>query len=274
MRLIGMHLRMTTTLLDLAEKARVLNMDTFQCFLTDPLTNTLIKSNRSTIAAFVKLRREYCGPLYVHASYKTNLCNTEHTRLWLLKKEIDIARRLEFTHIVIHPGATRGSTMKIVGIDAMVRRLNSLIKYAPDVTIVLENTAHGSLSVGGDLEDFASVLQKIDHPEKIAFCIDTAHAYSYGYDLVADMPGFIEIIQRTIGLERITLLHVNDTSEKCGGKIDCHKNIGEGMLGESLLKTFALHPLLKHVPMITEPPVQCDEEATMQMMRSWHGGSV
>ncbi|HML19249.1 MAG TPA: TIM barrel protein, partial [Candidatus Dependentiae bacterium] len=69
------------------------------------------------------------------------------------------------------------------GIDELARSLNYVMKYEREITIVLENTTHGNLSVGSDITDFKLLRAKLDYPERISFCIDTAHAYSYGYDL-------------------------------------------------------------------------------------------
>src|SRR5437667_347320 len=83
---------------------------------------------------------------------------------------------------------------------------------AQDITIVLENTCHGKLAVGSDILDFKVLLEKINKPERIGFCIDTAHAYSFGYDIADDQmqDDFIRLLESTIGIERIKLIHLND----------------------------------------------------------------
>ena len=137
----------------------------------------------------------------------------------------------------------------------------------------MENTAHGNMSVGSDLQDFHQLLQKLDHPEKISFCIDTSHAHAFGYD-IADITKhgeFIDLLDELIGLERIVLIHLNDTKEKCGSLIDRHDIVGQGKLGDSVLKHFIAQPRLAHIPVLMELPVLPEQEeiALLRKVISW-----
>jgi apurinic endonuclease APN1 len=176
--------------------------------------------------------------------------------------------------MILHPGSARGAANRMQGIDAMVRVLNTIVKNEQDIKIVLENTAHGKMSIGGDLRDFQQVLQKVDNPERIMFCIDTAHAFAYGYD-VKDPQGqdaFIALLDRTIGIERIALLHVNDTHETLGSYMDRHHMVGEGQIGDEALQRFVLHPRLCTIPMLMEPPIATadQEHGMLKKVISWH----
>src|SRR5205814_3541741 len=127
---------------------------------------------------------------------------------------------------------------------------------------LLENTCHGNLAVGSDITDFKQVLEKIDKPERIGFCIDTAHAYSFGYKITDQQSqlDFIRLLDATLGLERIKLIHLNDSAESFSSRIDRHAVFGKGKIGFETLVQFAQQPLLQHIPIILEMPELALEE--------------
>ena len=187
-------------------------------------------------------------------------------------RELELAKKLEFTAIVLHPGSARKTGKKADGVAAIARKLNAILKNETDITILLENTAHAGHSIGGDLNDFKLLRERLDHPEKIKFCIDTAHAYSYGYDLTQEkgQKHFADLIQKCIGFENIALIHLNDTKQECGSRIDRHEIIGEGKLGP-ILPDLVRHEQLKKVSIIMELPV-IDEEKEKEVLedvRKW-----
>src|SRR4029079_18298063 len=164
------------------------------------------------------LRRAHFAQLYAHGSYWINLANIEQEGHYALDRELTLARTLEFTHFVLHPGSAKGAQKKEEGIDAVVRSVNAALKKHADIIFVLENTAHGGMSVGGDITDLAQIYARINNPERVALCIDTAHAHVYGYDMITyeGRHNFISMIDDTVGISSLALLHVNDTQDARG----------------------------------------------------------
>jgi len=148
----------------------------------------------------------------------------------ILRRELTLAKSLEFTHLVLHPGSAKGAREKSEGIDALARMLNRLLFYERDIKVILENTAHGNMSVGSDLQDFQQLLQKLDQPERISFCIDTSHAHAFGYDIMdkSAQASFVDLLDELVGLERIVLIHLNDTKEKRGLVLIVMISLGRG----------------------------------------------
>ena len=271
LRKIGLHLRLTSTLSELAQKAASLQMPIFQCFLIHQVTNQFISPSDAEIKEFLTQWRGKFNNLYVHGSYWINLASpASHNKIIL--REIELAKNLEFTHIIVHSGSVRQVTEKSIGIGVMAKNLNALLKKENQIKVVLENTAHAGLSIGGDFNDFFQLSQHLDHPEKVLFCVDTAHAFVYGYpiDTSGGQAQFLEIIKETIGFNRIALIHLNDTSQPCQSRLDKHEKIGTGLLGNSL-ESFISHPSLRKVPIIMELPllIQEEEKAVLEMVRSW-----
>jgi len=250
-----------------------LKMDLYQCFMVLQGTGTLIALDDNDVQAYLKVRREHFGDLYMHGSYWINLASISFAKHYSLQHELAIAKRLEFTHIVLHPGSAKGAQSRFEGIDAMARVINTTLRTEHSIKLVIENGAYGALSVGGDLTDFQLLLAKLDHPEKILFCIDTAHAHSYGYNLMgaAAQNEFVALLESTIGIDNISLIHLNDTNELCGSKSDRHEVLGKGLLGEDVLREFAMHDKLKHIPLLMELPTlsEADEQIILNTVRSW-----
>lgn len=274
MRDIGLHLRLEKELCEIAQRATALSLPFFQCFLRPSGSKDPIFFERRDVNQFLRRYRPAFNKLYLHGSYWINLASITHTKHHVLTKELYWAKKLQFTHMILHPGSATGATNRIQGLDAMVRTLNDILKDERDIKIVLENTAHGKMSIGGDLRDFEHVLQRVDHPERIMFCIDTAHAFAYGYDVKnpQGQDAFIALLDQTIGIDRIALLHVNDTHEKLGSYMDRHHMVGDGEIGDEALQRFVLHPQLCTIPMLMEPPVATadQEHGMLKKVLSWH----
>ena len=274
MRIVGLHLRIFNDLLQVASRAVALQLKSFQCFLMYQATKKPLRISHADIKEFRLMRKQF-HDLYVHGTYWINLCGEYAQQGYgILKKELKLAKRLGFSHYVLHPGSANGWQDRMQGIDCLVRLLNDLTKQENEIKIILENTAHGGKSVGSDLYDFKLIREKLDVPEKIAFCIDTAHAHAFGYDIISPngLKQFFEIIEATIGFDALALIHLNDTKEPIGFKKDRHEVIGQGLIGSDALRRFVHDERLKKVPIILElPQVEDDEqEKILKMVRAWH----
>lgn len=273
MRDIGLHIRLEDTIVGVAQKAAQLELPVFQCFFLHQKTHRFIHPSYYQANDFKKMRNRF-KQLFVHASYWTNFASIHDISLYIFRRELCLAKQLGFTHIIIHPGSAKGAADKTAGIDALVRRLNNILKDEQDITIVLENTAHGNLSIGGDLLDFKAILEKIDYPEKISFCLDTVHAHVFGYSIsnVQDQQDFFNTVEQTIGFERIALIHLNNTDQPVGSCMDRHLLLDQGILPLAALQSFVLHPSIRDVPIIMELP-EVDESIEKEMLTlvsGWH----
>lgn len=271
MRYVGLHIRLNNTLIDVARHAQAMNVPIFQCFFIKQSTNQIITPDDQEVGEFVREWRPQFKDLYLHGSYWINLASTPGENRVLLR-ELELAKRFEFTHIIIHPGSAKKSKDKKEGISTIAKSLNHLLKHEQSVKIILENTAHAGLSIGGDLHDFLHLRQRLDHPEKVLFCLDTSHAHSYGYDILSEkgQAEFLELVDQTMGLANVALIHLNDTKQLKGSRIDRHEKVGEGVLAP-ILPTFINHESLKNIPVILELPVIAaeEEQAVLNMVRSW-----
>lgn len=272
---VGGHIRMRSSLQELLDRADALNLPFFQCFFVPQELGKLITVSKEDIYQFLRVRRTRFKDLLCHVSYWVNLSSLTTNGFAQLRREITFAKRLDFNHFVLHPGMAKGGNNKIQGIDALATSLNILFEAEQDIALMLENGCHGNLAVGSDITDFKLLLEKLDKPERVKFCIDTAHAYSFGYNIAdsSEQEKFIALLDATIGIERIMLIHLNDTNEALGSYIDRHGIIGQGNIGESALKRFAMHPQLQTIPLLLELPELTveDELLVVNKVREWSG---
>jgi apurinic endonuclease APN1 len=261
--------RCNQSLIELIEKAVRLELPIFQCFLRQQ-SGKMVQAPEQEIALF----RAACRNLskrFVHASYRINLADPTTTHHPALKQELYWTRKLHFNHIVLHPGSAASCSS---GIDALARTLNTLTASTKGIQFVLENVAFAAPSIGGSLEDLQAIRSKLDKPECVGFCIDTAHAHAFGYNLAtpAGRKEFINLLGTTIGYESIALIHINDTESSLGAQHDIHCRLGAGTLGIEALKEFSLDTRLQHIPLILELPAieESEEKEDLAIARSWH----
>lgn len=218
---------------------------------------------------FNALREEHAMTVYMHSSYWINIATGRPAGRTMSERflchELRAARQLGIPYLVLHPGAaidypaSNDRAARLRGIDTFAAVLNKLLKAEPDVMVLLENTAHGGRVVGSDLKDLSLIFQKIDYPERIGFCIDYAHAFVFGYDL-NQTDTFVSLVDRTIGWEKVKLIHLNDAYDPPGSMQDRHAIPGEGNIGKMVLRKLLYHPSTASIPHIIEPPLVAQEQ--------------
>lgn len=267
-RNIGLHLRCNKSVTELIKKATRLELPLLQCFLRQP-SGIMVPIGQQDImlyrAAWHNIRKSF-----VHGSYRINLADPALTYHPALKQELYWTRKLGFNHIILHPGSY---AIHDAGIDSVARMLNTYIHMAKGMQFVLENVAFAAPSIGGAIEDLQAIRNKIDYPDRLSFCIDTAHAYAYGYDIATNegRNNFIDLLGSTIGYNTIALIHINDTQSTLSARQDIHCRIGTGTIGIEALKEFALDTRLQHIPLVLELPTlaENEEKEDLEIVRSW-----
>lgn len=266
---IGVNIRLLSTLEDVIIQAQRLELSCVQSFVTYQETGNYI--SLSAIAHKRLLSSKQSINLIIHGSYKVNVASSAHTHktLYFLKKELALAQKVDAQYLVLHPGSRDIDKTVIDAIDTIAKNINALYKKGDLPILLLENVAFSNRSIGGALEELALIRAKLDKPEKVQFCIDTAHAFSFGYNIadLATQNLFIEHLDTTLGIDSVALLHINDTQEQLGSYKDRHEIPGDGLIGQKALKYFVAHKLLKHIPCIIELPhldeVKVKEVVTM-----------
>ncbi len=190
----------------------------------------------------------------VHAPYIINLANDKNHdfNVTFLKEEIKRVEELGVSLLVLHPGSHVGLGIE-AGIQNIIDSLNEVIEEKQKVIICLETMAGKGSEIGSHLEEIKKILEGVNIPSKVAVCMDTCHLNDAGYDLT-DFDSFLEEFDRVIGLEKLLVVHINDSKNGLGSHKDRHENIGYGTLGYETIVRIVHHPKLKGIPKILETP--------------------
>ena len=196
--------------------------------------------------------------LVVHAPYIINIANTTKPATFelgveFLQNEIIRTEALGAKQIVLHPGAHVGAGSD-AGIQKIIEGLNEVLTNDHDVQIALETMAGKGSECGRTFEELAQIIDGVTHNERLSVCFDTCHTHDAGYDIVNDFDGVLEEFDRIIGVERIKVVHVNDSKNVCGAQKDRHENIGFGEIGFDALNYIVHHDQFKDIPKILETP--------------------
>jgi deoxyribonuclease-4 len=206
--------------------------------------------------------RHGISPIAIHASYLINLAGSaepfaSQSRANLVH-ELRQAPAYGATLVNTHIGSHRGG-----GHAAGVRRIvenvaAALAEKPPTVRLVLENSAGGGDNIGSRLEDLATILEAIPAGlnDGLAFCLDTAHLWGAGYDIGSGegATAVIDQFARLVGLDRLAMVHLNDSRSELGSRNDRHEHVGAGRIGPIGLGAFIRDPRLASVAFMLETP--------------------
>lgn len=192
----------------------------------------------------------------VHAPYIINLCNETNFDFSVnfLTEEIKRVSKLGIKSMVLHPGSHVG-----LGIDKGIENISLGINKAlsnnkdSDVVILLETMAGKGSEVGSKLEEIKQIIDNIEDKKHIGVCLDTCHLNDAGYDM-SDFDKYLDDFDKTIGLDYVKCIHVNDSKNIISSHKDRHENIGFGTIGFDNLMNIIYNKRIENIPKILETP--------------------
>ena len=196
--------------------------------------------------------------IVVHAPYIINAANPNRPDLLDLSIKIiinELQRTAAFgaKTLVLHPGNHLGAGPE-VAIEVLAKTLDEILAIdGTDVKIAIETMAGKGSEIGITFEEVRQIIDKTEHKDRLGVCLDTCHVSDAGYD-VSDADGLLNEFDRIIGLDRLLVVHLNDSKNIRGAHKDRHENIGYGEIGFEALCRIANHPRLKDIPKILETP--------------------
>ncbi|GLO66594.1 MULTISPECIES: deoxyribonuclease IV [Oceanobacillus] len=258
---IGSHVSMNgkKMLLGSSEDAALYGANTFMIYTGAP-QNTRRKPIEELNIEAGKEHMEANGiqDIVVHAPYIINIGNsikpaTFELGVNFLKNEIDRTEALGAKQIVLHPGAHVGEGAE-KGIPKIIEGLNEVLDPNSTVQIALETMAGKGSEIGRTFEELAQIIDGVTHNDRLSICMDTCHIHDAGYNVVEDFDGVLEHFDKIIGIDRLKVIHVNDSKNEQGAHKDRHENIGFGYIGFDALHKVVHHPQLSDLPKILETP--------------------
>lgn len=235
-----------------------LGCTTFQIFTRNPRTWASRTLGAAEVSLFrSKLAASSIGPVFSHMPYIPNLSSPNTTvykkSVTSLLEEVERSTALGVPYIVIHLGSRVGSDPA----EAKTR-LASAVAVATDLggpRLLLENGAGSGGHMGSTMEDLAELIGLISSG-RVGIAFDTCHAFASGYDVGSEfgLGTTLDVIRRTVGMERVKLIHLNDSVGVLGSGIDRHEHIGMGQIGESGFRSI-LRSALSDLPLVMETPI-------------------
>ncbi|MEY9976083.1 deoxyribonuclease IV [Lysinibacillus sp. RC79] len=259
--LLGSHVSMSgkEMLLGSSKEALSYGANTFMIYTGAP-QNTRRKAiaDLNIMNGLLYMKEHGMTNIVVHAPYIINIANTEKPETFrlgvdFLQTEIERTAALEATQIVLHPGAHVGAGAD-AGIAKIIEGLNEVLSQEYPVQIALETMAGKGTECGRSFEELAKIIDGVTHNERLSVCFDTCHTHDAGYNIVEDFDGVLNEFDKLIGVDRIKVLHINDSKNVRGAGKDRHENIGFGHIGFDALKNIVHHPQLMEIPKILETP--------------------
>lgn len=261
---IGAHLSIKGSLLNPFKEAEDLGIKTFACFTGSNLRYTL--NADLDPGAVKKFRSELTEKKYLafsHACYLINIASrdkedTYRKSIEAIRAELTRCSILGILGAVIHPGSNAD---RAEGLRLIASTINGIMSdYTGEAYLLLESSAGQGSTLPTSLEELGCVYDGLTQRsrEKTKFVIDTCHFHAAGYDLSTSegVNKFLGEFERIVGLEKLALIHLNDSKKPFGSKIDRHESIGRGTIGLVGMSAFVNDKRVAGIPKVLETPVQ------------------
>jgi len=238
MPLFGAHVSIAGGLEKAVERGEALGCEAIQIFSRNQRQWRSSPITEAAAEAFLQsMEKSSIQQVIVHDSYLINLAQPDREKrersLAAFAEEMQRAGLLQASALVFHPGAHMGSGAD-AGIETVAAGLNRLLDRDPDgrTILAIEVTAGQGTNLGCTFEQIAGIIDRIGNKARMGICFDTAHAFAAGYD-ISKRKGYRETFsdfERILGMERLTLFHLNDSKTPAASRVDRHDNLGAGMI--------------------------------------------
>ncbi len=267
-RRLGAHLPLGAGMVKAVDRAHEIGASALQIFGDNPTAwRRRTEPPREQPAFRERLAALDIGPVAIHAAYLVNLAGPDEDfferSVAILANDLRAAPGFAARYVNVHTGSHRGSGPER-GIarlaDGVARVLGEVDDGAAAAVLVLENSPGGGDGIGATVEELAAIADAIAArgvaPARVGFCLDTAHAWGAGYDLSRPdgADALLAAFDARIGLERLRMLHLNDSKSELGSRLDRHEHVGAGRIGEAGMAHLLRHPLLAGATYYLETP--------------------
>ncbi len=260
-------------------RAAELGANTFQIFSASP---RMWRCSPLDPASVARLKRERerlnLTPLVVHDNYLINMAAADpairQRSATAFRSEIGRCLAMDAEHLVFHPGSYKGQPVE----QAILALAESLAEAArglrsTHLSLLIENTAGSGSALGSRFEELAAIRDAAQPRLDLAigYCLDTAHALAAGYDVSsrAGLERTVREAQAVLGLERVRVIHANDSKAPPGSRVDRHEHIGRGYIGIQGFRRILQHPRLRDKAFILETPIdrEGDDRRNLQKLK-------
>jgi deoxyribonuclease-4 len=270
---IGAHVSASGGIWTAIERGISIEAEAVQIFGSAPQTWRKTKHTPEAYERFRAARAEaLLRAAWLHCIYLPNLA-AEDDEMW--EKSIDcvinaltVADGAGAEGVVLHTGSHFGKGVEAV-LPRVARAFERIFTEAPrDTLLALENAAGQGGTIGKSFTELGVILKAVGDP-RLTVCLDTCHSFAAGYDLAHEegMERMLAEIDQEVGLDRLAVMHANDSKMELGSTRDRHENIGEGHIGYDGFRVILGTPQLQHLPMFLEVPGFEDKGPDLENVR-------
>ncbi len=259
----GAHLSISGGLYKALESIKNKEGNCLQIFSSSPRTWQLANISKEDIAFFIKVKHSLqIDPIFFHAMYLINLADPGQTgekSINALVHELSLTPKLEVQGSIVHTGSFKSKDPSLSCRDksnynVLLKNIKTVLDKTPkESLLILENA--GNRKIGQTIDQLAEIIEDVGN-ERIRVCLDTCHLHAAGYDLSTkkSFEKFLDAFDEKIGLQKLSVVHMNDSRDHLGDLRDRHDNIGEGHVGITVFENFLNNPRTKHISFIIETP--------------------
>ena len=268
---VGAHKSFSGKIYDTVYESINSGMYVTQFFMGNPYGFDRAKISTEDIQNTKQLIKRYPIDVFTHYPYVANLAGCKDSLAWngdckqddktqyilkSLEYELGVLSNFPRNGVVIHPGNFKDREKGLLTIAKSINKIN----FTQNSKLVLENSAGQGTSLATTFQEIKTIIDNVDENKKqnLGVCIDTCHTYAYGlYDLskVEQVEKMFIDFDNILGLDKLTLIHLNDSKEKFKSKKDRHELLKHGHIwkqDDSSLKYLILKCKELKVPCILE----------------------
>lgn len=257
---LGSHISAAAPFSEAINRAKSSGCECMQIFVNSPTRWNPAPISEDEIAKFVQLNQvAKIDPIIIHGIYLINLASSNpffyEASIRSLIDDMQKAKKLGALGVNFHIGSTRGKKMSEV-MEQVVSGVKKILDGSPEgPCLIFENSAGAGDIIGDKFEELAEIIEEIKS-DRIKVTLDTAHMFESGYDIRTKegLERTLDEFDKTVGLDRLICLHLNDSQTALASNRDRHADIGGGEIGTEAFERIVNHPKLKDVPGIIETP--------------------
>lgn len=260
--IIGSHVNMNAPefLLGSVKQSLEYKANTFMCYTGAPQNSVRTPVSKLKVKEAHELMKKNniaIENVIVHAPYLINLANLDEEKyqfsVRMLLDEIKRVEQMGFKYLVLHPGSHLKEGFEKC-LPNVIKGLNYVLENSNNVMILLETMSGKGSEIGKTFEEIKDILNGISKQDRIGVCLDTCHIFDGGYDIINNLEMTLNHFDSIIGLNRIKVVHINDTKNILNSHKDRHENIGFGQIGFNTLLNVIYNEKLSHTIKILETP--------------------
>jgi deoxyribonuclease-4 len=257
---LGAHVSTAGGLSTCIGRAQSIGAECMQIFLSAPQRWQLPRHTDEQVLEFARLTTETAiGPNFAHATYLINLASGDplirQRSVENLSSSAAWAERVGLAGVVVHVGSGKGQPVEEAEVQ-VASALEQVLASGTTSAVLLENSAGSGDTLGARFAQIGELFERLGRDPRLGLCLDTAHTFASGYDLRLDdgIARAVDEIEASIGLDRLRLIHGNDSKVGLGSAVDRHENIGQGLLGDETFSKLLAHAAFRDVPWVLEVP--------------------